>query len=154
MTLNSFTMNDRRRLQFYLNLPIDAVREGSSLYQALVYVEQLDADTGLSIASDVKGRLTLLDTFDSVNGQVSALGDAMQSIESQAKRVDIFQSYEVEFHSASGQAKSIRSWMDRLISDIRRDIGFSRNPNSNRINTVYPGGGSNNPRYRPTGFFY
>jgi len=156
MTLTSFTITDRRNLQHYLGLPIQAVREGSSLWQALELVEQLDQDEGTAIAADIKARLELLVELDTVNGEDSALGELIQSAESQATRVlipneiDIMLRVQKPGEAYSGAAAATKAWMDKLIKDIRRDLGLSGQTNNNRINTAYPGGESPHYTKRPS----
>jgi len=155
MTLSTFTLNDRRRLQHYLNLPIQAIREGSTLYQALTFVEQLDTDEGTNIADDVKVRLDLLEALDSVDNETSTLGEAIQSVESQASLISIPSEISLQFPQVrqskhTGTAQAIINWMDELRSNIRRDIGLSRQPLGNRIPTVQPGGGMMQQIRRPS----
>lgn len=156
MALTSFTVTDRRNLQHYLGLPIQAVREGSSLWQALEFVEQLDRDEGMSIAADIKARLELLIELDSVNGEESQLNDAIKDSASQAVRIDVYQEVDIQYRALAanapygGNAAAIKAYMDKLIKDIRRDIGFSGQTNNNRINAAYPGGESPHYTKRPS----
>ncbi|MEM6432400.1 MAG: hypothetical protein AAF773_00865 [Cyanobacteria bacterium P01_D01_bin.115] len=142
MSLNVFTLSDRRRLQYYLKLPVWEVREGSELWTALHCVEELDSQEGTNIATDIQARLTVLDTLDSVNGQQTALGDALKSVQSQMKRIDIPFAHDLEFFEPGGEAAAIQSFMTKLCADIRRDIGLTRGPGENRLNAVYPSGTS------------
>jgi hypothetical protein len=161
MTLSTFTLNDRRRLQHYLNLPIQAVREGSTLWQACVFVEQIDSDEGTTIAADIQTRLGLLEALDSVNNNTSTLGDAIQSVESQASMISIPNEISLQFPQVrkskhTGTAQSIINWMDELRANIRRDMGLSQQMYGNRIPTAYPGGGVARQMNRPSygGWWY
>ena len=156
MVLSSFTVNHRRQLQHYLQLPIQAIREGSSLWQALEFVEQLDRDEGTTIAADVIARLGLLEDLDSVDGDTSSLGTAIRSQASQARRIDVYQEIEIELQQPrpgqryGGEAAAIQAWMDKLTKDIRRDLGLSGQTKTNQINAVYPGGDSQHITRRPS----
>lgn len=165
MTLTTFTISDRRRLQHYLNLPIQAVRAGSSLWQALVFVEQLDSDEGTTIAQDVQGRLDILETLDSVSGDSGSLIDAIQDSSSAIKSYEARDDIKVEYFQGgvtvsagkfTGTAGSLDAYRTRLIQDIRRDIGFSQQSGANQLNVVYPGGNTLGRQISPAigGRFY
>jgi len=146
VTLNVFTVADRRNIQHYLNLPLQEVKEGSRLWRRLVEVEQLDADEGTTIATDIQSRLGVIVSIDPVNGANSTLGTAIRSASSQVKSVDLFRRVKLDYQDSkpgqkySGEAASIEAYIKKLVVDLRRDLGFSQQIGSNAIRTVYPSG--------------
>lgn len=156
MTLSVFTLSDLRRLQYYLNLPVDYVREGSLLWQALVLVEQLDQDEGTAIAADVQARLTALETIDSIDGSTGSLVDAIQQIESIAQRIRIPTQIEIDYRGSSqeigpgkfgGQAAATQQYRKWLIDGIRRDIRLDAYSGGNNLRAEWPGGYAQSRRY-------
>lgn len=144
MPLSVFTVDDRRRLQHYLNLPIQEIREGSRLYQSLVYIERLDSDEGTNVVADIQSRLNTLDSLESTDGADGTFIEAIQSSSSQAKsiRVDnqLSETYRESKGGYLGEAASLEKYKEYLISGLRRDLGFSQQTGSNQLNAVWPGG--------------
>ena len=146
MTLSVFTIDDRRKLQHYLNLPIQEIKEGSQLWSALVYVETLDSTEGSAIATDIQARLEKLDCLESVVGSEGEFISAIQSSSSQATTIQITDQYSESYGTPSGstgytgQAASLESYKKYLIASIRRDLGMSQQVGGNRLNATWPGG--------------
>jgi hypothetical protein len=146
VTLNVFTITDRRNIQHYLNLPLQEIKEGSRLWRRLVEIEQLDTDEGTTIATDIQTRLGLIVSLDPVNGANSTLGTAIQSASSQAKRVNVFRRIQIDYQDTkpgqkySGKAGSIEAYVKKLVADLKRDLGFAQQIGGNTIRTVYPSG--------------
>lgn len=150
MGLAVFTIDNRRKLQHYLNLPIQEVREGSYLWNALSYIEQLDATESTTIATDIQARLDTLDTLESVDGTNGNWIEAIQSSSSQARSIRVDDQFSETYGGSSsrngytGEAASLESYKEYLISSIRRDLGLSQQAGNNSLNAVWPGG-----RYDP-----
>lgn len=146
MTLSVFTADDRRKLQHHLNLPIQDLREGSRLWQSLVYIEQLDETEGTSVATDIQTRLSKLDELESVDGSEGDFIEAIQSSSSQAQSIRVDNQFSETYgrpnsrSGYTGQAASLESYKAQLISSIRRDLGMSQQTGNNSLNTVWPGG--------------
>ncbi len=148
MALNVFTIDDRRKLQHYLNLPIQEVREGSYLWSALSYVETIDESEGTTIAADIQSRLKTLDCLESVDGSQGNWIEAIQSSSSFAKSINIPDQFSETYANPTsgsgytGEAASLESYKKYLISSIRRDLALSQQTGNNSLNTAWPGGRS------------
>ncbi|MEM9948581.1 MAG: hypothetical protein AAF810_21305 [Cyanobacteria bacterium P01_D01_bin.36] len=148
MPLTVFTIENRRKLQHHLNLPIQEVREGSCLWNALSYIEQLDATEGTGIAADIQARVTKLDELEATDGTSGSFVTAMQSPTSQASSTTVNNQFSQTFKNSgsrngyTGKAASLESYKAHLIASIRRDLGMSQQTGGNTINAAWPGGHS------------
>ena len=147
MGLTVFTIDNRRKLQHHLNLPIQEVRKSSYLWNALSYIEQLDATEGTTIATDIQARLDTLDALESIDGTTGNWIEAIQSSSSQAKSIRVDDQFSETYGDTSrngytGEAASLESYKEHLISSIRRDLGMSQQTGNNSLNAVWLGGRS------------
>lgn len=149
MTLAQFTIEDRQNLVLFLDLNVNEVEDGSYLYQRLALVEDQDTRLGTNLVNQVKQRLQQLLSIDNVSSVPdSSFNKLLESGNTSIESIDIEGYGSVDYGANgrdrlgySGNARSLQSLKDKLISDIKQILQMSKQVTGNRLRSTYPGGG-------------